>query len=275
MPTNTVSIYSATHRGLKRRGNEDAHAWCSDIGLCQWHSSHFATTATTGGAVLILADGMGGARAGEIASALAVESIQSYLCSLSSPIDRTNSKQVLASAIQNAHQAIIMHQHEHRKTMGMGTTMVVAWIYYDYIALAWVGDSRAYRYNQHTGLEALTRDHSMVQKLIDMGHITKEEAFNHPNQNIITQFVGDKLHIPLPDFIESSIGPDDIILLCSDGLTGMLREHHIGQILKGYADLKTVGEHLIKEANQAGGDDNITLILCDTRREGYELGVRS
>lgn len=263
MHVNNITIYSATHPGLRRRGNEDAHAYCADIAIypMQWQSSGYTQIASSGGSLLILADGMGGANAGEVASALAVGSIQEYITSHSESPNQSNVREILKSALLNAHKVLTIHQHEHRDTIGMGTTLVVAWVYNHYAAVAWIGDSRAYKYNNHFGLTALTKDHSMVQKLIDMGELTVEEAFSHPNHNIITQFVGDRFHTPHPDFNECMIGQDDLILLCSDGLTGMIREHQISNILEQPDDLVSKGDHLIEVANKSGGDDNITLIL--------------
>jgi PPM family protein phosphatase len=264
MHTLTVSIYSATDKGLKRRGNEDAHAYCADIAQnpLQWYSSSQTRTVSEGGAFLVVADGMGGASAGEVASSLAVETIREYISAHIRDINNTNIRELLISALLKAHEALIMHQHEYRNTIGMGTTLVITWVFENYVAVAWVGDSRAYKYNSNTGLVALTKDHSMVQKLVDLGGLSKEEAFGHPNQNIITQFVGDKLHTPHPDFNEHMIGSDDILLLCSDGLTGLVKEEDICNILKQQADLTSCGNQLIEEAKKAGGDDNITLILC-------------
>jgi len=267
MTSARYTIYSATNIGLMRDHNEDFHSFCADLSQkpLNWQISSYArnTRPGTQGLLLVVTDGMGGAEAGEIASELTVESIKSWFSQLEKNLAPNQIQSFLERGIEKSNSIVIAHQKRFEKTKGMGTTLVMAWIIKRQLHLSWVGDSRAYCYNHQSGLKQLSKDHSRVQHLIDMGQITREQAFYHPHSNIITQSIGDEKRIPVPGYLEFPFQPGDRILLCSDGLNSMLRDSEIQSILEKNNDTESCGAQLISAAIEAGGRDNITLILCD------------
>ncbi len=215
------------------------------------------------GAIAVVADGLGGENAGEIASTLAVKSVSNYFDSVSNQdITAAKIQGHLKKSILSAHKKVIEHTLMHSGTRGMATTLAVAWIRENRLYVSWVGDSRCYCYSNDKGLEQLTHDHSYVQQLIDSGELTKDEAAFHPLGHIITQSVGNENNKPEPGFIKRKLYKGDVILLCSDGLTNMLPDAEIADIIKKNPDdIHLCNQILIAAANKAGGIDNITTIL--------------
>ncbi len=222
-----------THLGLVRENNEDDYAINTEHDL------------------FIVADGMGGSEAGEIASHLVVEQI------LHSTMQGTD----LKTAIKISHQVVVEAPVNGMGTRGMGSTVVALKLAGNSGSIAWVGDSRAYLWDN--GLIQLTHDHSYVQYLIDTGMITETEAIGHPDRNQITQAIGIDSGNPLDvGLIEQRLFPGQKILLCSDGLTSEVLDKEISRIIaENRNDDQAAVDCLIKEAIDNGGKDNITIIL--------------
>jgi hypothetical protein len=145
----------------------------------------------------------------------------------------------------------------------MGSTIVMAWIIRQSVYVGWCGDSRAYRFNAATGLQRLSHDHSYVQSLVDSGMLSEASAFNHPNSNIITRSLGDPFRAALPDTTECLLNNGDVVMLCSDGLCGVLRDSEIEEVFRqNAADMESCREALWNAARQAEWNDNVTIGLC-------------
>lgn len=209
--------------------------------------------------IYILADGMGGYKGGEIASKLATISAKNYI---ESNFDDTikNKEELLKlvkSAIEYANMVVYEKSKEDKELESMGTTLEVCLIYNNRAYIGHVGDSRTYRIRSGI-LRKLTTDHSYVQKLVKDGTITKEEAINHPKKNMLTKALGCTLFVE-PDVTVKGFVKDDIILICSDGLTNMVKEEKIYEIIK--QDCENAPTKLVEIANENGGYDNITAIV--------------
>ncbi len=203
--------------------------------------------------LFVVADGMGGAQAGEVASALAVEEFRQPLPDAGTPEQR------LAERVQSANRRIYdtaQTDHEHA---GMGTTLTAAYLEDADLAVAHVGDSRAYIFRDGA-LTRLTQDHSLVEELVRRGKLTEEQAAEHPQRSIITRALGIEQAVEV-DTWTYPVRAGDVVLMCSDGLTSMIGEDQITTVLAIESDLDRAGERLIAEANAAGGRDNITVVL--------------
>jgi serine/threonine protein phosphatase PrpC len=211
----------------------------------------------------VVADGMGGAQAGEVASALAVEEFRRGLVSQGTPEQR------LTERVQAANRRIFETAHRKLEHEGMGTTLTAVYLDDSNLAVAHVGDSRAYIFRDGE-LTRLTHDHSLVEELIRRGKLTPEQAAAHPQRSIITRALGIESEVEV-DTWTYPMREADVVLLCSDGLTSMISEPQIAAVLEQEHDLDAAGERLIAEANAAGGRDNITVVLF--RLE--EVGDRS
>lgn len=219
--------------------------------------------------IAVLADGMGGHKGGEIASALAVETVTRELATRLSGI-ATESPDDEAYAPESLLTRDVVHEantivYETARTQpqyeGMGTTLVVALFYDDRLTLAHVGDSRAYRFRGGQ-LEQLTRDHTLMQELIDRGFYTPEEARASLNRNIVTRALGIEESVNA-DLQEEIALPGDLYLLCSDGLNDMVDDEAIRLTLDKFGDnLESAADHLIEEANGNGGQDNVSVVLA-------------
>jgi PPM family protein phosphatase len=227
--------YAGTDTGLQRRANEDSLLARSPL--------------------FVVADGMGGAQAGEVASKIAVESFHAGLPHDSSP------EEALAAHALAANARIHALSRENVEQAGMGTTLTAVYVGEQEVAIAHVGDSRAYCLRDGELLR-LTDDHSLVDELIREGRLTPEEAEEHPQRSIITRALGPEETVEV-DTRSFRARPGDVYLLCSDGLTSMVGEAQLAEILRRYVHgrLRDAGEALIEAANQAGGRDNITVIL--------------
>ena len=226
-----------THVGKVRRQNEDA-AWYDEKR-----------------GVFAVADGIGGHLAGEVASGMAIEAVQNM-----AQKNEFASITVMREAVMSAHEAITRHAQKNPACMGMGTTLSVMWRGGHYMYIAHVGDSRIYRF-RNDELEQITQDHSLVEELVRARIITREEARTHPRRNIITRALGTQGD-NLPDLLAADIKPGDLWLLCTDGLCGMISDEEIARVLSSGATLEMMAGSLIEKALDAGGRDNVTLVLC-------------
>ncbi|MDD5793274.1 Stp1/IreP family PP2C-type Ser/Thr phosphatase [Clostridium sp. HCP1S3_B4] len=206
--------------------------------------------------IYVVADGMGGHNAGEVASKMAVEAIVSYI---SENINNKNYNEILKKAIKTANNAIYDFASTSEKLNGMGTTVTACLVINNKGFVANVGDSSCFLIRNNK-IKKITKDHSLVQELLDLGTISEEEAFNHPKKNIITRAVGTSKKI-LIDVFEIDILKDDIIMLCSDGLTNEIQKNEVLEILNSAKSLKNACEKLVLEAKNNGGRDNITVLL--------------
>jgi serine/threonine protein phosphatase PrpC len=222
-----------TDPGRQRSGNED---------------STFALAP-----VFALADGMGGAQAGEVASAIVAKTFERGLPAQGTAQER------LAETVQRANREIHERQLAEHEHAGMGTTVTAAYLEADSVAIANVGDSRGYLFRDGE-LTRLTNDHSLVQELVSKGELTDEEALEHPQRSIITRALGPEAVVEV-DTWSYPLRPGDVVMLCSDGLTDMLPERQVQQALAETATLSAAADRLIDEANAAGGRDNITVVL--------------
>ncbi|MBL4762805.1 MAG: Stp1/IreP family PP2C-type Ser/Thr phosphatase [Gammaproteobacteria bacterium] len=239
-----------TDKGVTRSNNEDSIGTEPSQGL------------------MVLADGMGGYKAGEVASAIAVATIMSdldqKLSALSTDIasitHACTHSVLLKDAINKANVAIFNAAESQANYKGMGTTLVAALFYNNRIILAHVGDSRAYRYRDKK-LVQMTRDHTLLQELVDRGFYTADEARKSLNKNLVTRAMGIEPTVQI-DIEEDLALENDIYFLCSDGLTDMLEDNEIHLTLNEFGDnLQVTGEKLIAKANEKGGMDNISVIL--------------
>jgi serine/threonine protein phosphatase PrpC len=227
-----------TDPGRRRRRNEDAY-------VCE-------------PPLFAIADGMGGAQAGEVASRLAAAVLEE------ASGDESGGEQGedrVASLIREANRRVFQRSNEDAATSGMGTTMTVALVDTadDTIAFGHVGDSRAYRVRGGE-LEQLTDDHSLVGELVRSGRLSPEEAETHPQRAVITRALGTEPDVDVDTFTVDA-EPDDIYLLCSDGLTDMVSGDEIRSLVAGSGDLEEAARALVNAANAGGGEDNITLVL--------------
>lgn len=207
----------------------------------------------------IVCDGMGGANAGNVASQMAVDKIKAFILSnYYEGMSPEDINAMLVNAINRANSTVYETSHENEDFLGMGTTAVVMIAEAERIHVAHVGDSRAYLMNQD-GLRRLTKDHSFVQNLIDFGQITESEARNHPKRNVITRAVG--VHETVEaDYTMADLHPGDTVVACTDGLTGYMTDDILKEYVSQYCG-KTLIEKLIRYANDAGGADNITVVV--------------
>lgn len=264
----SFKLFAGTDIGL-RDNNEDNFSVCPDLSKCQWivpADSQEAIQQGQYGCLLAVADGMGGQNAGEVASAIAIETVHDMFVpdKLTDVAKRPDSIcSYLKKVIVEADQRVKYHSSQNENTQGMGSTIVLAWIIEGMVHVAWLGDSRAYSIIPGQGISRLTKDHSYVQKLVDSGVLTEEEAMNHPDSNIITKSLGDSSHVAKPDSFSYPLLNDEIILLCSDGLCGVCPDSEIARlVLENKDDLKLCKEVLTDTTLSAGGSDNITIALA-------------
>jgi protein phosphatase len=236
--------------GIIRSGNEDNYLMVPDRGI------------------FIVADGMGGHAAGEVASEMAVRHIARELGSLKGLGDEEVAER-MRMAIRTANGAIFQRTLTEHDKRGMGTTVSALVLYDARFLIGQVGDSRAYLLREGK-LTQVTKDHSYVQEQVDAGYLTPEQARTHPYSNVITRCVGANSDVS-PDVYVGSVKPKDLFLLASDGLTGMLEDPELHEILKSEAGLpQEQVDQLINEANRHGGLDNITAILVRIDSVEYE-----
>ncbi|MDF7817262.1 Stp1/IreP family PP2C-type Ser/Thr phosphatase [Runella sp. MFBS21] len=253
-----LQMVAKTNVGKVREHNEDNFIVTSDV-EANWVVPAHPYYNPTNGSMMVVADGMGGTNAGEIASKITIDSICAFFRENIAKERPTSER--LVTAIQYAHQQILEYASLNPETEGMGTTVVIAHILNDQLYVAWSGDSRCYLLREGKLLQ-LTKDHSYVQTLLDEGKLTKTQAFYHPQSNVILQSLGDSERPPAPDIVVETLYQDDVVMLCSDGLNSMIEDHTIESILQSpNKELALCIDKLIKAANDAGGNDNITVVV--------------
>jgi Serine/threonine protein phosphatase len=218
--------------------------------------------------LIIVADGMGGHNAGEVASGIAVKSIADYIKSnLKDNITIEKLTCLMNEGIQNANSDIYTQSMSNPGYAGMGTTVTAAIVGNDDMVIGHVGDSRAYILKDGK-LGKITNDHSLVAELVKNGTITEDEAMHHPQKNIITRALGTENSVKV-DIGHIHIKADDCILLCTDGLSNMLCDREIEEILLGNSDIEAAVREMVDKANNAGGYDNITVVIA---KQGSDKG---
>ena len=246
----------------------------SDTGRVRSHNEDFIANDPEIGLV-ILADGMGGYKGGEIASAMAVKTVIEDLKSVIPTLvpgemdeETGYSHESLAArqSIIKANEAIHTISQSQAQYQGMGTTVVLGIFHNNHITIAHVGDSRMYRYREDK-LEQVTVDHTLLQELIDRGFYSPEEARESQNKNLVTRALGIETSVAV-DIHEDIVLPGDIYLLCSDGLNDMIDDEKIAIIIKSFRDnLELLADQLIMHANENGGKDNVSVILVTPHKE--------
>ncbi len=251
-PKEKISIALLTDMGRVRSNNEDAVAEDASLGL------------------LVLADGMGGYNAGEIASGITIATVldttrREWKTLAKGEVDaitgHSHEALLLRNAVETAHTTIYHVSQSQPQCAGMGTTVVACLLHNDRVSVAYVGDSRLYRL-RNGQLEQITRDHSLLEELIARGHYSRAEAMKLVRKNIVTRALGVEPEVTV-DIIEDTAEVGDILLLCSDGLTDMVDDETIRLALVEYADnLEAAAKQLVDIANAQGGRDNVSVILA-------------
>ena len=241
--------YKSTPR--TRKGALTSFGSRTDIGCLRDHNEDSLVVTPP---LYAVADGMGGHAAGEVASEIAVRV-------LSEQAPAHPDGEALGRAVENANRAVIQAAHEGRGRQGMGTTMTAAMLEGERLVIAQVGDSRAYLLHQGK-LQQLTRDHSLMADMIEAGQLTAEEARTHPQRSVITRALGSDVHLH-PDIYEINVETGDRLLICSDGLSGMVFDDEIENTMRRVQDPQRCASQLVNEAIAAGGHDNVTVIVVD------------
>lgn len=229
-----MRVGMATHVGHVREKNEDSMGWRDGL--------------------FVVADGMGGHNAGEVASALAVE----YILRLKG---KSDFRRALKRAVEQANRALLDMAGKDPNCSGMGTTLAVLYIKDDKAVIGHIGDSRVYQWRQGE-LRRLTRDHSLVEELVANGGITAEQARNHPQRNILTRALGTP-NLPEIELVELPIEAGDRFLLCTDGLSGPLSDEEIAAVISEDKSPQELADSLVEQANGKGGPDNVTIIVVE------------
>ena len=247
-----VNAFSITDIGRKRQLNQDY------VFTCVVPLGNLPN-------LFVVADGMGGHKAGDYASKCTVETIVEEVA-------KSKKKEpvaILDDAIQCANRLIRKKSLEDENLDGMGTTVVASTYLDGILYVANVGDSRLYVIGDD--IKQITRDHSLVEEMVRMGGIDRAAARNHPDKNIITRAIGAASSVNV-DYFEVALKPEDIVLMCSDGLTNMIEDKDILEIVRTEGDLKTKADLLIKTANENGGKDNIAVLLMQPDRKTGKEG---
>lgn len=239
-----LKTFSITDIGRRRKLNQD-YVYTSEMPV-----GHLPN-------LFLVADGMGGHNAGDYASRYAIETIVDVI----GKSDDESPVFVLEKAIKCANTQIRRKACEEVELNGMGTTIVAATLSGNKLCVANVGDSRLYVINDRE-IKQITRDHSLVEEMVRMGGLKRELARTHPDKNIITRAIGAQDDVEV-DFFEVVLNKDDVILMCSDGLTNMIEDEEIRMIMQGQRDIVEKAECLVKAANNNGGKDNIAVVLVE------------
>jgi len=234
-----MHVNSLTNIGLVRKANEDNFLADKNRGL------------------FVVADGMGGHEAGELASGIAIKTIDTFL---TSEIIAAKKNSGLCQAIQKANELIYHESKINHSCSGMGTTVTAALFIDNILYVAHIGDSRAYLIRNNS-IQLLTKDHSLVAELLRQGELTESEAYQHPHRNILTRALGTERDVEI-DLAQFNIKSGDLILLCTDGLYNLVTDEEILQeVNQNSSDLKRSVNQLVKIALERGGADNITVVL--------------
>ena len=239
-----MKAYSKTDIGSKRTMNQDS-VYCNENSVGSFQN------------LFIVADGMGGHKAGDYASRLCVEKIV-YAVEQSKSITPVT---ILEEAVTEANKGVLEEAKANAEYEGMGTTMVAATIFDHHMCVGNVGDSRLYVYHEGQ-LQQVTQDHSVVGEMVRKGEMPKEQARNHPKRNLITRAVGAEKEIRV-DFFDETLADGDLVLMCTDGLTSMVEEEQIEEVLASAVSLQEKTNRLVELANDNGGKDNITVIIIE------------
>ena len=236
-----MKSYSVTDVGQKRQVNQD-YVYASEEPVGNLPN------------LFVVADGMGGHNAGDFASSFAVQTLVHTI----QEDENQNPIKIIRNAVEEANRKVLEESKLHVEMSGMGTTMVLVTIIDDYAYVANVGDSRLYLIEDQ--ILQITKDHSLVQEMVRRGLITKEEAREHPDKNIITRVLGIGPEVEV-DFFDIHLKDNSILLLCSDGLSNMVSDEDIWRIVNTSRELKEAGMRLVSLANENGGKDNIAVVL--------------
>ncbi|MBI2956422.1 MAG: Stp1/IreP family PP2C-type Ser/Thr phosphatase [Acidobacteria bacterium] len=251
-----LRVGASTDKGRVRSINEDAYLCVLEQGL------------------FVVCDGMGGEAAGEVASQLAIETILGILNGKPDAPAEAGSRRgflsrtaQLARAVENSNTAIFAEAQKDSGRAGMGTTLVSVWLEENIASVAHVGDSRAYLW--HNGnLEALTRDHSLVEEQVRAGLLSRAESLQSQQQNVLLRVLGREPKVEV-ELSEVPVKPGDYLVLCSDGLTRMVAEGSLGRAVEQLRDPQRICDYLVAEANDNGGVDNITVVVVEVLRESF------
>jgi serine/threonine protein phosphatase PrpC len=270
-----VHVFGKTDVGRTREHNEDSFV-VADLNTMNATLQPEVRTHHPGklGSLFMVADGMGGAAAGEVASAMATEVVLQELDTRwrsAAQHDTETFARAIKAATETANARIHRYAAEHPENRGMGTTATIAGLLGDTLYLAQVGDSRAYLVRNGVALQ-ITKDQSLMQKLVEAGELTAEEAEVSERRNIILQALGPEPVVKV-DLTYQQVRRDDVLILCSDGLSGQIRTTDISRVVTEDPDLVDVCKHLIDLANENGGPDNITVIAV--RFDGTGLTAAS
>ncbi len=245
-----MKSYSVTDVGQKRQVNQD-YVFASEEPVGNLPN------------LFVVADGMGGHKAGDFASSFAVQTLLQTIKDDTSQ----NPVTIIRSAVENANRKVLEEAKAHEEMAGMGTTMVLVTVVDDYAYVANVGDSRLYLIEDK--ILQITKDHSLVQEMVRRGLLTEEDARTHPDKNIITRVIGigEKVDI---DFFDIHLKENSLLLLCSDGLSNMVSNEEIWRIANTSRDLREMGMRLVSLANENGGKDNIAVVLVQPETKEVE-----
>lgn len=236
-----MKTFSITDTGVTREMNQDYY---------------FATDTNLGNLpnLFIVADGMGGHKAGDYASRHTIERVVASISRNSSEEPVT----IIQEAISKANELLVAESNEDETKSGMGTTLVIATLVGDKLIVANVGDSRLYVISDMVC--QITRDHSLVDEMVRLGELNPSEARSHPDKNIITRAIGAQKNVKA-DFFEVELAKDDYVLMCTDGLTNMVRDEEILDIVRSEKEPEAIAHKLVRMANNNGGRDNITVTI--------------
>lgn len=246
-----MKTFSKTDIGMVREVNQD-YVYVSDLPVGKLPN------------LFIVADGMGGHKAGEYASRFTVEVVKDELAKST----EDGPEAMIRQAITFANHRLLETAKQDSKLEGMGTTLVVATVIERTLYFANVGDSRLYLLNHD--IKQVSKDHSLVQEMVRLGGIKQEDAKNHPDKNIITRAIGAKEQVEV-DFYEYRLKKGDIVLMCTDGLSNMVEDTEILHVVKGSRDIVEAVEGLINKANENGGKDNIGIVAVDAFADEVKL----
>jgi serine/threonine protein phosphatase PrpC len=265
-----VSVFGKTDLGRARDHNEDTFL-VADLSTANASLQAAVRSHEIGprGSLFMVADGMGGAAAGELASAMAADLIYHHMITAWAA-DRTQNAARFAyrmkEAVELANGRIYSYAREHPEVRGMGTTVTAAGVYGGDLYLAQIGDSRAYLVRQSEAIQ-LTKDQSLMQRLVDAGELTEDEAEQSERRNIILQALGPDPRVKV-DLTHQALRRGDTLIVCSDGLSGLVRREEFAQLARHHPDLPALCSALIDLANGRGGPDNITVVAARFEGDG-------
>jgi len=265
-----VSVFGKTDLGQTREHNEDTFLVADlSTGNASLHPEVRRHEVGPRGSLFMVADGMGGAAAGELASAMAADLIYRHLATVWATDDDASPERFafrMREAVELANQKIYSYAREHPEVRGMGTTVTAAGVDGHDLYLAKIGDSRAYLVRKGEAIQ-LTKDQSLMQRLVDAGELTEEEAEQSERRNIILQALGPDPRVKV-DLTHQTLRRGDTLVLCSDGLSGLVRREEFSAMVRDHPELSNLCAALIDLANSRGGPDNITVVAAHFEGEG-------